>query len=98
MVRLFFTVKSEISCLFPGTLKPFLFLLGPGVLCFLVLLTNPKLKYKVKVKVDDWVFIKITFSNHPATHPAGKVSKKQDTAIYQVLQILTIYDQFIPVP
>ena len=50
-------------------------------------LTNPKSKSEVQVQVwaDDWVFIKIRFSNQPATHPAshppGKVSKKQDRAI-----------------
>ena len=59
-------------------------------------LTNPKSKSKVQVQVwaDDWVFIKIKFSNQPpspflpsspashlATQQAGKVSKKQDTAI-----------------
>ena len=54
-------------------------------------LTNPKSKSKVKVRADDWVFIKIRFSNHPASHlatqpppashPPGKVSKKQDRAI-----------------
>ena len=25
--------------------------------------------FKVKVKVDDWGFIKIIFSNHPDPHP-----------------------------
>ena len=46
-------------------------------------LTNPKSKSKVQVQTDDWVFIKIRFSNHPASHPQppGKVSKKQDRAI-----------------
>ena len=50
-------------------------------------LTNPKSKSKVQVQVlaDDWVFIKIRFSNHPVTQPPdqppGKVSKKQDRAI-----------------
>ena len=41
-------------------------------------LTNPK------SKLDDWVFIEMEFSNEPPTHPAtvGKVSKKQDRAIY----------------
>ena len=34
-------------------------------------LANPKLKSKVQVEVqaDDWVLIKIGFSNHPASHP-----------------------------
>ena len=39
-----------------------------------IFLTNTKSKSKVKVQVqtDDWVFIKIGFSNHPqpATKPA----------------------------
>ena len=45
-----------------------------------LILTNPKSKSKVQVQVqtDGWVFIKIRFSNHPL----GKVSKKQDKAIY----------------
>ena len=44
-------------------------------------LTIPKWKSKVQVKVkaNDGVFIKIGFSSQPA--PAGKVSKKKDTAI-----------------
>ena len=47
----------------------------------LFILTNPKSKSKVQVQVraDDWVFIKIRFSNHP--QQPGKVSKKQDRAI-----------------
>ena len=43
-------------------------------------------KSEVQVEVDDWVFIKITFSNHPP--PPGKVSKKQYTAIYPKLKVL----------
>ena len=39
----------------------------------LIILTNPKLKSKVQVQVqtDDWVLIKIGFSNHPppASYP-----------------------------
>ena len=33
-----------------------------------------------KSKADDFIFIKITMSNHPHP-PPGKVSKKQDRAI-----------------
>ena len=46
-------------------------------------LTNPKSKSKVQVQVwaDDWVFIKIRFSNqppgHPATQPATRESFKE---------------------
>ena len=57
----------------------------------LKVLTNLKLKSEVQVKADDWVLIKIRFSNQPASHlhphpqpasqPPGKVSKKQDRAI-----------------
>ena len=43
-------------------------------------------KSKVKVKVDDWVFIKFIFPNHPPT--PGKVSKKQYTAIYPKQKVL----------
>ena len=39
-------------------------------------------KPKAQVQTDDWVFIKIGFSYHPATPIPGKVSKKQDTVIY----------------
>ena len=58
-----------------------------------VMLTNLKLKSKVQVQVqtDNWVFIKIGFSNHPASqpHPAtGKVSKKRDTVIYPKEKLL----------
>ena len=45
-------------------------------------------KSEVQVEVDDWVFIKITFSNHPPPPPPGKVSKKQYTAIYPKLKVL----------
>ena len=43
-----------------------------------ILLTNPKSKSKVQVQVqtDDWVFIKIRFSNHPATQPPTRKSFK----------------------
>ena len=34
-----------------------------------VVLTNPKLKSKVQVQTDDWIYIKIGFSNHPASYP-----------------------------
>ena len=51
-------------------------------------MTNPKSKSEVQVEVDDWVFIKITFSNHPPPPPPGKVSKKQYTAIYPKLKVL----------
>ena len=46
---------------------------------FSIKLTNPKSKSKVQVQVwaDDWVFIKIRFSNHPPDQPAGNVLKKQ---------------------
>ena len=45
---------------------------------FLYFLTNPKSKSKVQVQVqaDDWVFIKIRFSNHPASHP-GKFQRSK---------------------
>ena len=51
-------------------------------------MTNPKSKSKaeVQVKVVDWVFIRIIFSNHPP--PPGKVSKNQYTAIYPKLKVL----------
>ena len=49
-------------------------------------LTNSKSKVQVQVWADDWVFIKIRFSNHPASqpasHPARKVKKKQDRALH----------------
>ena len=46
-------------------------------------LTNPKSKSKVQVQVraDDWVFIKIRFSNHPTSHPAGHPGKFQRSKI-----------------
>ena len=57
-----------------------------------VMLTNFKLKSKVQVQVqtDDWVFIKIGFSNHPPQATPGKFSKKQDTVIYPK-QTLLVY-------
>ena len=38
-------------------------------------MTNPKSKYKVQVKFDDWVFIKIVFSNHPIQPPPKTTEK-----------------------
>ena len=45
----------------------------------LIFLTNPKSKSKVQVQVqtDEWVFIKIRFSNHPASHPPTRESFKE---------------------
>ena len=42
-------------------------------------LTNPKSKSKVQVQVwaDDWVFIKIRFSNQPATHPPSRPATRE---------------------
>ena len=45
--------------------------------CEIVLLTNPKSKSTVQVKVhtDDWVFIKVRFSNHPASWESFKEAR-----------------------
>ena len=49
-------------------------------------MTNPKSKSKVQVQVqtDDWVFIKIRFSNHPAGQPHP--GKFQRSNIQQYIQ------------
>ena len=62
--------------------------------CFFVMFvtkvdnTVDKPKVQVQFKTDDWVFINIGFSNHPASQPPGKVSKKQDTVIYPKQKLL----------
>ena len=62
------------------------------------ILTNPNSKSKVKVEVwaDDWVFIKIRFSNQSPTQPASResfkearcinISKTKFVSIYHVLE------------
>ena len=89
---------TVLSVCFAIVLYSHIGLLRINNLCFMLnilsrLSTNPKSKSKVQVQTDDWAFIKIRFSNHPATQPAtqpanqppsqlpGKVSKKQDRAI-----------------
>jgi len=50
-----------------------------------------KSKAQVQVWADDWVFIRIGFSNQPLSQPAGKVSKKQNTAVYHKTKVVSIY-------
>ena len=64
----------DSGCSFPITSTAVAEALGAEVKPLTRKLTNPKSKSKVQVQVqtDDWVFIKIGFSNHPpqpASHP-----------------------------
>ena len=61
------------------------------------MLTNPKSESKVQVKFDDWVFIRIIFSNHLITQTpttTGIVKKKQYTAIYPKQKVLVYLSKF----
>ena len=49
---------------------------------------KPSVEVQSPSPTDDWVFIKIRFSNPPAGRPPGKVSKKQDRAILPKYKLL----------
>ena len=59
-------------------------------------LTNPKSKSKVQVQVktDDWVFIKIRFSNRPASQPATReIFKESRYSNMSKAKVVSIYEE-----